>query len=474
MNASIRQGSISSAERPAEGMVGIQQLISWVRRGRGWSTRRMDANAVMGVRVSPARADIERELERRMLLTERRRSAVLAWILGAIVVGRGIYHLRYGLAEDDLLGRGYTLVLIAAWVGFETHNFIWVSRRIREGREPVRSRAYVRAAIEVAMPTTMMAIMCQYDRPLNVLTSSFTYVYFLIIILSPLGLDPRLCLFTGTLAAASYGMLVGAYTEVLAQQWVGSAAIERLTFVMRIVLLFGGGLAAAFVSQRIRTTMVETISEVQERERVVALFGQHVSPIVVNRLLYQARGEHSELRNVCVMVLDIRNFTAFSEARAPDEVVRYLNTLWTFMVRTINEHNGIVNKFLGDGFLAVFGAALSNGSADCANAIAAAHQIMLELEGLISAGDVSPTRIGIALHAGPAIIGNVGSADRKEYTVIGDVVNVAFRIEALNKELGSTLLISEPVRDGAGIDAEPMAPMTLRGRRESIEVFRVA
>jgi adenylate cyclase len=173
-------------------------------------------------------------------------------------------------------------------------------------------------------------------------------------------------------------------------------------------------------------------------------------------------------------VLDIRDFTAFSETHAPDEVVRHVNILWTFMVRTINEHNGIVNKFLGDGFLAVFGAAQSNGSVDCADAMAAARQIVRELDRLISAGDVSPTRIGIALHAGPAIIGNVGSADRKEYTVIGDVVNVAFRIEALNKGLGSTLLISEPVRDHAGIEAEPMAPMPLHGRREPVKVFRVA
>ena len=144
------------------------------------------------------------------------------------------------------------------------------------------------------------------------------------------------------------------------------------------------------------------------------------------------------------------------------------------MVRTINEHNGIVNKFLGDGLLAVFGATLSKESVDCTNAIAAARQIILELDGLTSTGEVFPTRVGIALHAGPAIIGNVGSADRKEFTVIGDVVNLAFRIEALNKEFGSTLLISEPVRYQAGVDAELMAPMTLRGRRDSIRVFRVA
>jgi len=98
-----------------------------------------------------------------------------------------------------------------------------------------------------------------------------------------------------------------------------------------------------------------------------------------------------------VMVLDIRDFTTFFETRAPDEVVRYLNTLWTFMVRTIDEHNGIVNKFLGDGFLAVFGATLSNGSVDCANAIAAARQIMLELDDLTSAGDVFPTLIGCGI-----------------------------------------------------------------------------
>src|SRR5689334_19995097 len=84
--------------------------------------------------LSPARGDVEQELERRVLLNEQRRSAVLASILAVIVVGRGIYHFAYGFAEDELLGRGYTLLLMAAWVGVETHNFFWVGRRIREGR----------------------------------------------------------------------------------------------------------------------------------------------------------------------------------------------------------------------------------------------------------------------------------------------------------------------------------------------------
>src|SRR5204862_3600446 len=93
---------------------------------------------------SSASVDVERELEGRMLLTEQRRSAVLACILAAIVVGRTVYQYIYGLAEDALLGRGYMLLLMAAWVGVETHTFIWVSRRMREGREWARSRAYFR------------------------------------------------------------------------------------------------------------------------------------------------------------------------------------------------------------------------------------------------------------------------------------------------------------------------------------------
>src|SRR5260370_8838253 len=99
--------------------------------------------------------------------------------------------------------------------------------------------------------------------------------------------------------------------------------------------------------------------EVQERERVIDLFGQDVLPTVVNQLLSQPIGQTPELREVCVMVLDVRNFTTFSEARPADEGVRYLNMLWSFMVRTVNEHDAIVNKFLASAFLATYAAPLT-------------------------------------------------------------------------------------------------------------------
>ena len=416
----------------------------------------------------------ERELERQTLINEQRRAIITFWTLTSVLVIRILYLILHGFGESDLPGRGFVLLVVSCWIGLEAFTFVFLRRRIREGKERVPWQTYVNSALEVAMPTIAMWILCHYG-PVSALTGSLNYAYFLIIILSPLRLDPWLCIFTGALAVAGYGVLVGSYWQELARGWVGSAALMHLSFFSRGMLLLAGGLAAGFVSLRIRTTLIETLREVRERERVIDLFGQHVSPTVVNQLLSQPTGQTPELREVCVMVLDIRNFTTFSEVRPADEVVRYLNTLWGFMVRTVNEHHGIVNKFLGDGFLAVFGAPLTTGQ-DCANAIAASRRIIDELEQLAAAGTLPATQIGIALHAGSVILGNIGSAERKEYTVIGDVVNVAFRIEALNKEFGSKLLISERVWQQAGLDGggERVPPIAIRGRSGPVQLFRLA
>lgn len=416
----------------------------------------------------------ERELQRQTLISEQRRAVILGWSLAAIFLVRLIYQGSYGFRGEVLPGRSYTLLVMGCWVALAWLTSVFLSHRIRDGKEHVPYRAYLSAALDVAMPTVTMLVMCLHDSPLNVLTSSIPYAYFLVIILSPLRLDLRLCVFTGAFAALCYGLLVAFYEKDLAQQWVGPSEMMHLSFFMRGLLLLVGGLAAGFVSQRIRITLLETLREVQERERVLALFGQHVSPVVVNQLLSQPTGQQTEQREVCVMVLDIRNFTTFSEAKSPDEVVHYLNTLWGFMVRTVNEHHGIVNKFLGDGFLAVFGAPLPH-ETNSANAIHAARRILREVDEFAGTGRLPPTEVGIALHAGEVIVGNVGSADRKEYTVIGDVVNVAFRIEALNKEFGSRFLISEPVRTAAGLDeGERIPAIHIRGRRNSVDLFRLA
>jgi adenylate cyclase len=246
--------------------------------------------------------------------------------------------------------------------------------------------------------------------------------------------------------------------------------------ICKSFLFLLSGLLAGFIAGEIRETFSKWIRSMEERNEIIHVFGQHVSPAVVNRLLAQKAGMESEVRFVCLMFLDIRNFTTFSETRTPAEVVNYLNTLFEFMIDDINRHNGIINKFLGDGFMAVFGAPLSDGQ-ECRNAVAAAIEIIAKVEELSASGRIPPTRIGIGLHAGEAVTGNVGSPQRKEYTIIGDAVNLASRIEQLNKQFNSQLLVSESVWDNLAertIEAVALDPIQVKGRQAPVQIFKLA
>src|SRR6185437_12258574 len=170
-----------------------------------------------------------------------------------------------------------------------------------------------------------------------------------------------------------------------------------------------------------------------------------VSPSVVDRLLSMGGAELSEMRRVCVMFVDIRGFTAAARERSPADVVTRLDDAFAILVEIVDRHHGVVNKFLGDGFLAMFGAPIDDPAA-AVNAIAAGRA-MLHAMADANRGHAWPIRIGIGIHIGEAVTGTVGSPRRKEYTVIGDTVNLASRLESLNKEVGSQFLVSDAVHD---------------------------
>jgi adenylate cyclase len=416
----------------------------------------------------------EEEFARQTLMSERQRSLILMAVFIALFFVILAYRSIEIESHTPIPNRGAALFIFAGAALFEWALSGTVARQLRTGRGDSVCGSYIGAVVEVGIPTLAMALSNYHGHALRSFTGAPSYTYFIFIILSSLRLDPWKSIFTGGIAALAYGSLIAVFWGEIAAEWVGPPGSMLMNFFMRVLLLAIAGLAAAFVCNQIRKSLFETMRGTQEREQIVGLFGQQVSPTVVNQLLSQPTGMTSELREICVMVLDIRNFTTFSERRTPEEVVAYLNTLWGSMVRIVNEHNGYLSKFLGDGFLAVFGAPISHG-ADCADAVAATRSILVEMKKLETSGKLPPTRIGLALHAGEAIVGNVGCDERKEYTVIGDVVNVAFRIEALNKEFGSVALISEPVRKAASVeDAQSIAPIPIRGRSEPVQLYRLA
>jgi adenylate cyclase len=222
---------------------------------------------------------------------------------------------------------------------------------------------------------------------------------------------------------------------------------------------------------QIKSGFLKSIETLEERKQLMNIFGQHVSPEVVDKLLNQNVDIESEIKHVCVMFLDIRNFTSFSENKSPVEVVNFLNTLFEFMIQIVNQNNGIINKFLGDGFMAVFGAPLSNGK-DCVNAVQASIEILEKVKEYNETGKILPTKIGIGLHSGDAVTGNVGSNLRKEYTVIGDVVNLASRIEQLTKQYGEQILISEDVLlKATSFDYREIDTVRVKGRITPVKIY---
>lgn len=212
--------------------------------------------------------------------------------------------------------------------------------------------------------------------------------------------------------------------------------------------LLTGGLAAA------GRVALQAGLQVLERRRLRRAFGGYVSPqimaeIVEGRLAAALGGER---RTICVLFSDVRGFTTRSEGMAPEDVVVLLNRYFEGMITAIHEQEGTVDKLMGDGIMAFFGA--PNRLDDpCRKAFDAARDMLVRLDALnaeFEAEAVPPIEIGIGLHLGEAVVGHVGSAARHEYSAIGDVVNVASRIEGLTKEVGYPLVCSGEVVNRIG------------------------
>ena len=213
------------------------------------------------------------------------------------------------------------------------------------------------------------------------------------------------------------------------------------------------------------------------RRRLRSAFGQFVSPEVMNRVLSEGAGLGGEVRTVSVLMSDLRGFTTLSERLQPDRISEMMNEYFTEMVEVIGAHRGIVNDFIGDGILAVYGAPVDDPD-HAWHAVATALQMQAALGRLNSRWQAEargPLAMGVAVHTGEVFAGNLGSPRRKKYAVLGDTVNTVARIEGLNRDLATTILISGAtlavvkgrvvVRDRGSIP--------VKGRTQPVEVFEL-
>lgn len=215
----------------------------------------------------------------------------------------------------------------------------------------------------------------------------------------------------------------------------------------------------------------------KERDKVKNLFSKFHGSSVTDDLMNQEVGLGGSKKDVVVFFSDIRGFTAFSEKRTPEEVVEMLNEYFEVMVGIINKQGGVVDKFIGDAIMAVWGAPKSS-DRDAHNAVMACIKMRLalvELNEKKKAEGKPLMAIGIGLHAGSVISGTIGSTERMEYTVIGNTVNTGSRIEASTKAFGADLLISEEVVAKVGDEfiVELAGAAEVKGRSEPLKMYKV-
>ena len=206
-------------------------------------------------------------------------------------------------------------------------------------------------------------------------------------------------------------------------------------------------------------------------------FGKYMTESVVEHLLANEVELGGDDLRVTVLFSDIRGFTAMSEKLDAQQVVKLLNEYFSRMVDVIMEHGGVVDKYIGDALMVIFGAPVST-EHDSLNAVKAAVQMRSELAKLnaeLMARGEAPIRTGIGLHTGDVVAGNIGSDRRMEYTVIGDAVNLASRLEGETKNLGSDLVISESTYDEVKehVEARLLDTVQVKGRDQPVRVFAV-
>ena len=220
-------------------------------------------------------------------------------------------------------------------------------------------------------------------------------------------------------------------------------------------------------------TLADVLRERRARAAAVAQFSRFTNPHVARQLVERG-GIETARREVTLLFSDIRNFTTLSETRKPEEVIELLNRYFSLQVDVVFRHGGSLDKFIGDCIMALWGAPLDDPeharhAVACALDMADALVAFRAELGEEGAG----FDVGIGVHSGPAVVGLIGSEKRREYTSIGDTVNLASRIEGLTKEAGRRILVSRETmeRCTGAFDFVSCGTYPVKGRAQPVELF---
>lgn len=289
------------------------------------------------------------------------------------------------------------------------------------------------------------------------------------------------------LLSALFGIFVALALAVVAGIWIARRVSRPLDTLRGCLTAIGKGQLDVSVPLHSKDEFgqigrdVEAMTKgLREREMLKTGFARYVSKDVVDSLL--ARGVqpdvHGERRDVTILFSDIRNFTTLSERLRPEQVVVLLNEYFERMIEVVFRNQGTLDKFIGDGLMVLFGAPLEDPD-HAAHAVRAALEMQAEVAALRERWHregLPEIEIGVGIHTGPAIVGNIGSSRRLEYTAIGDTVNLASRIESATKELKRSILLSGSTQAAVSdrFSTLPLGEIRVKGRDAPVAVYSLS
>jgi len=324
----------------------------------------------------------------------------------------------------------------------------------------------------------------QYEQPPSFYLKSPTLLYvFIFIALRTLNFDARKVLTAGAVAIAGWLVLV-AYVITIDPRdtmitrnyvhYLTSNSVLIGAEVDKVIVILVVTVILAYAITRNRRLLTYAVTESASNQDLARFVPAEVANLIKTSDDGLQVGS-GELREATILFLDLEGFTELSERLAPEELVRTLNQFYAAVAEPLSRHDGVINQFQGDAVLATFNAPRLN-SDHAANAVLAALEIQALLE-TQTFGDGLVLRARIGINTGAVIHGLIGTPDRLGYTVIGDEVNIAARLEALNKEYGTSIIVSEPTRDRAGPERfafELLDEARVRGRTTPTRIYKVA
>ncbi|MEQ8471491.1 MAG: adenylate/guanylate cyclase domain-containing protein [Marinoscillum sp.] len=346
----------------------------------------------------------------------------------------------------------------------------WVLRVQRTKEKLTRKYYWYSILMEIFFPSFWLVLASSIEETAALLDSPVVFIYFILIIVSSLHLEFWVSAVMGLLIAIFFA----GFTYWVTHAYPTPFGLPTLTYYLKSFMFLMSGIVAGAVANELKLRLLKTYAQIKSKEEIEGLFNQQVSKEMAEVL--KVKKDYSARLEVTILFLDIRDFTQKVQHLTPEEVNKFQNDFFAPVIEIINDSKGIVNQIMGDGLMATFGAPVSDKTHyNCAWMAVNRIQQFMEMS-RIHNPIFKDLEVGMGLHCGEVLIGNIGTESRRQLSVSGTPVIIASRIEQLNKEMGSSVLISKVLYDllkDRVSEYKSKGKIKMKGLDEEIEVIEI-